>query len=76
MKITGLRPQLGRLLVGLFVLLSVGLVRADYAAQWGPVLGTQIPVLEAPDQSGDLRDLSNLSGKRGFLLFLNRSADW
>ena len=49
---------------------------ADYAMGWGPPIGAVVPVLEAVDQDGNLRDLSNLSGERGFLLFLNRSADW
>ena len=48
----------------------------DYAEQWGPAIGSTLPVLEAYDQSGQLRTLDNLTGQRGLLLFLNRSADW
>ena len=48
----------------------------DYSDQWGPATGAQLPVLEAYDQSGELRTLDNLTGERGLLLFLNRSADW
>ena len=48
----------------------------DYSAQWGPQIGSQLPVLEAYDQSGMLRNLDNLSGEQGLLLTMNRSADW
>ncbi len=48
----------------------------DYSAQWGPALGAQLPVLEAFDQAGNLRTLENLSGDRGLLLVMSRSADW
>ena len=64
------------LLVGMLWAGAVGTVRADYAAEWGPAVGSALPVLEAHDQDGNLRNLPNLSGERGFLLFLNRSADW
>jgi hypothetical protein len=49
---------------------------ADYGAEWGPEVGSQLPVLEAYDQAGTLRTLDNLTGEQGLLLFLNRSADW
>ena len=56
---------------------AAGLALAqDYSDEWGPAVGTRIPVLEAYDQAGNLRTLENLSGDRGLLLFLNRSADW
>lgn len=64
------------LLVGMLWAGLVGAGHADYAAEWGPSVGSTLPVLEARDQDGNLRNLANLSGKRGFLLFLNRSADW
>ena len=48
----------------------------DYSDQWGPAIGSALPVLEAYDQSGALRTLDNLAGDNGLLLFLNRSADW
>ena len=48
----------------------------DYSAGWGPAVGTKMPVLEAPDQSGNLRTMDNLAGEQGLLLFLSRSADW
>jgi len=39
-------------------------------------VGTFLPVLEAPDQQGRIRELSNLTGEQGLLLVLSRSADW
>lgn len=48
----------------------------DYAQDWGPAAGTRLPVLEAPDQTGTMRTLGDLSGERGLLLLLSRSADW
>lgn len=49
---------------------------SEYAQSWGPAIGTTVPVLEAPDQTGTVRTLEDLTGKQGLLLFLNRSADW
>ena len=48
----------------------------DYSDGWGPEVGSMLPLLEAPDQTGRMRNLANLSGEHGLLLFLNRSADW
>ncbi|MDA0823089.1 MAG: hypothetical protein O3C28_11790 [Proteobacteria bacterium] len=48
----------------------------EYSTQWGPTIGEPLPLLEAYDQAGDLRNLDNLVGKEGLLLSLNRSADW
>ncbi len=47
-----------------------------YAADWGPAVGSALPGLEANDHTGAARNLENLAGKKGLLLFLNRSADW
>lgn len=70
-----LRNMIGTLVS--FTGLSVGVALADdYSDSWGPAIGSTLPMLEAPDQSGDMRTLDDLSGKRGLLLFLNRSADW
>ena len=49
---------------------------SEYAHDWGPAIGSRLPVLEAPDQTGKIRTLDDLSGEQGLLLFLNRSADW
>ena len=48
----------------------------DYATDWGPAIGSELPILEAPDQTGAVRTLADLAGKQGLLLFLVRSADW
>ncbi len=64
-------------LTGLSALLAGGSAwAADYAASWGPEIGSTLPVLEAPDQTGTTRTLETLAGDNGLLLFLNRSADW
>ena len=47
-----------------------------YAAAWGPAVGTRLPLLAAQDHDGRSRDLENLAGRQGLLLFLYRSADW
>jgi hypothetical protein len=49
---------------------------ADYVDGWGPALGSELPPLRAPDETGALRTLSELYGDRGLILVLNRSADW
>ena len=59
------------------VLLTTGAAWAsDYSDAWGPEVGSTLPLLEAPDQTGTMRTLEDLSGEQGLLLFLNRSADW
>jgi len=58
------------------VLLTGGALADPYSDAWGPAVGSQLPVLEAPDQTGTVRTLADLSGEQGLLLFLARSADW
>ena len=48
----------------------------EYATQWGPQVGTKLPLLDAPDQTGTTRTFGDLAGEQGLLLFINRSADW
>lgn len=68
---------LRRWLAAITCLLVAGGVLADeYADGWGPAVGSRLPVLEAPDQTGTVRTLADLSGEQGLLLFLARSADW
>jgi len=55
---------------------TAGVWADDYADDWGPALGSALPVLEAPDQTGAVRTLKDLTGDQGLLLFLVRSADW
>ena len=44
--------------------------------EWGPRVGQPLPHLAASAQSGTTRNLEDLAGEQGLLLFLNRSADW
>lgn len=62
-------------LIGL-ALLAASAFASDYSDSWGPAVGSKLPVLEAPDQTGTIRTLDDLAGEQGLLLFLNRSADW
>lgn len=48
----------------------------EYQAQWGPPVGAALPAIAALDQDGDARQLADLAGERGTLLFMVRSADW
>lgn len=58
------------------VLAGGAVAASDYAAAWGPPVGTALPEIAALDQHNAERNLSNLSGERGLLLFAVRSADW
>jgi len=42
----------------------------------GPEPGQRIPAFALPDQNGDLRSLTDLTGPNGLLLVFHRSADW
>ncbi len=48
----------------------------EYAREWGPAVGAQVPLLNAPDHTGVPRDLNSLAGENGLLILVNRSADW
>jgi hypothetical protein len=56
--------------------LSGGAYGSEYSSNWGPAVGSRLPVLEAYDQSGQRRTLADLAGENGLLLFMSRSADW
>jgi peroxiredoxin len=45
---------------------------------WAPEypVGTAIPLLEAPDQNGNIQTLDSLSGEAGLVLVISRSFDW
>lgn len=47
-----------------------------YQDGWGPVVGDALPTIAAEDQYGDVRDLTSLSGARGLVLVVSRSAVW
>lgn len=62
--------------MGALGMLAVCASADPYSDAWGPAVGSQLPVLEAHDQSGQLQTLADLAGERGLLLFMSRSADW
>lgn len=73
-RMTRLRPLL---LVLVCWAWSSGLQAQDaYVQQWGPALGTPLPMLDALDQKGQRRQFADLTGEHGLLLFFNRSTDW
>ncbi len=49
---------------------------SEYAAAWGPSVGSTAPMLSANDQAGNLQNLETLSGSNGLLFVFNRSVDW
>jgi hypothetical protein len=49
---------------------------SDYAAAWGPAVGTKVPLLSASDHSGQVQNLDTLMGSKGLLFVFNRSVDW
>ncbi len=50
--------------------------QSDYAAAWGPSVGSTAPLLSALDQDGNQQDLESLRGANGLLFVFNRSVDW
>lgn len=48
----------------------------EFAAVWGPELGSTAPAIAAQDHTGRAQTLASLSGERGLLLVFSRSADW
>lgn len=64
------------LLAPLFFLFSLTAV-AEWSAELGPDVGAAVPsAVEAPDQSGTVRALSDLAGEKGAVLVFYRSASW
>ena len=49
---------------------------AAYQDDWGPAVGVPLAAFDVPDQTGARRDLADLAGDRGLLVFFVRSADW
>lgn len=70
--------------VGLLAALGVGAGEAStqggsgeaYQDRWGPAVGDAMPALAAEDQHGNVRDFASLSGERGLVLVVSRSAVW
>ena len=68
---------LNRMAACFFLLLvSASVLSQEYAESWGPALGSYVQGFQADDQDGITRDLGSLSGRRGLLLVMSRSADW
>ena len=67
-----------RILLAIFALSLTHLASAneEHAANWGPKVGTNAPMLEAEDQAGKTQTLSSLKGPKGLLVVFNRSVDW
>jgi hypothetical protein len=42
----------------------------------GPQVGSRVPDFKLPDQSGTVRTLQSIMGRRGAMLVFIRSADW
>ena len=63
-------------LAGTMLALTGGAWAQSFVDSWGPAVGTTAPAIEAEDQDGQVRDLQSLSGERGVLFVLSRSADW
>ena len=63
-------------LAGTMLALAGAAGAKDFVDSWGPAVGATAPAIEAEDQDGKVRDLVSLSGERGVLLVLSRSADW
>ena len=72
------RRALRRALIvgGLAGMAQVALAESDYAAAWGPGVGSQAPLLAATDQGGVHQTLDTLKGSNGLLFVFNRSVDW
>lgn len=49
---------------------------SEYAAAWGPGVGSMVPMLAATDQDGNQQTLDTLKGSNGLLFVFNRSVDW
>lgn len=77
------------LLLSLSMLLAAGaahaqdLTRDDAARQattaaqdFGPAVGAMAPPITARDSTGAMRELADLAGPNGLVLYFNRSLDW
>lgn len=55
---------------------QAALAESEYAAAWGPAVGSVAPLLAATDQDGVQQTLDTLKGSNGLLFVFNRSVDW
>ncbi len=70
------RPWQALLAITLAAMAQVAFAQSDYAAAWGPSVGSTAPMLSANDQDGNHQDLDTLKGTNGLLFVFNRSVDW
>ena len=70
--------RLGSLLLAgaLVAVTQLAAADAEYAAAWGPDVGSRAPLLAAEDQDGTQQTLASLAGANGLLVVFNRSVDW
>lgn len=54
----------------------LGLFLLAAAPPSGPAAGQPIPAFSATDQTGRMRTLADLTGRKGLVLLFVRSADW
>ena len=50
--------------------------RSTPPADLGPAVGRPLPAFEVRDQDGRSRDFASLTGPKGLVLVVFRSADW
>ena len=55
---------------------QLAFAESEYAAAWGPSVGSMAPLLAATDQEGMQQTLDTLKGSNGLLFVFNRSVDW
>ena len=60
----------------LVTLTQFSYAESDYAASWGPSVGSKVPLMSASDQDGQTQNLDTLMGSKGLLFVFNRSVDW
>lgn len=76
-RLNWLRAVRRSLLVGaLATIAQLAQAESDYAAAWGPSVGSKAPMLSALDQDGNHQNLESLKGTNGLLFVFNRSVDW
>lgn len=68
--------QRAALVALLAAMAQLSFAESDYAAAWGPSVGTTVPLLSASDQNGQVQNLDTLMGSKGLLFVFNRSVDW
>lgn len=62
--------------VALATMVQFAYADSEFAAAWGPDVGTSVPLLAATDQDGKQQTLDTLKGSNGLLFIFNRSVDW